>query len=262
MASSVGPPQVVSWLVDIHSMSSFILLLKNVCRSRSVICIAFFRHVRQAAAALGVLMLLSGATTHSIAWDAERLRLVSRQGVAQQESVRVLLDTVVAVSHLDDETRLQTLNLFFNRRVVFREDIEVWGQIDYWATPLEMLSRGEGDCEDYAIAKYFSLVAAGVSPGRMRLVYVKATLAGVSGAVQQAHMVLAYYGGGNTDPLILDNLINEIRPASRRPDLLPVFSFNTEGLWSGTQGPGAGDPASRLSRWRDLLARAKDQGFM
>jgi predicted transglutaminase-like cysteine proteinase len=240
------------------------LLLSNACRSLNVICAALVKTFQQALATLVVFVLLSSATMNSTAWDADRIRLTGyRQGVAQQEAMRALLDAVAAASHLDDEARLQTLNLFFNRRVVFRDDIEVWGQIDYWATPLEMLGRGEGDCEDYAIAKYFSLVAAGVNPARMRLVYVKATLAGVSGAVQQAHMVLAYYGaGGNTDPLILDNLISEIRPASRRPDLLPVFSFNTEGLWSGTQGPGAGDPVSRLSRWRDLLARARDQGFM
>lgn len=240
------------------------LLLSNACRSLTVICVALFKIFQQAFATLVVFVLLGSTTMNSTAWDADRIRLASyRQGAAQQESMRALLDTVAAASHLDDEARLQALNQFFNRRVVFRDDIEVWGQIDYWATPLEMIGRGEGDCEDYAIAKYFSLVAAGVNPARMRLVYVKATLAGVSGAAQQAHMVLAYYGaGGNTDPLILDNLISEIRPASRRPDLLPVFSFNTEGLWSGTQGPGAGDPVSRLSRWRDLLARAREQGFM
>ena len=240
------------------------LLLSNACRSQNVICVALSRHFQQALMALVVFVLLIGTAMNSTAWDADRIHLSAhRQGPAQQESMRALLDAVTAATHLDDDARLQTLNLFFNRRVIFRDDIDVWGQIDYWATPLEMLGRGEGDCEDYAIAKYFSLVAAGVNPSRMRLVYVKATLAGVSGAVQQAHMVLAYYGAsGSTDPLILDNLISEIRPASRRPDLLPVFSFNTEGLWSGTQGPGAGDPVSRLSRWRDLLARAREQGFL
>lgn len=215
-------------------------------------------------AALSVFMLLAGTSVDSPAWDADRIRLsAARQGAQAQESVRILLDTVTTASHLEEEARLHLLNQFFNRRVVFHDDLAVWGQIDYWATPLEMLARGEGDCEDYAIAKYFSLIAAGINPARMRLVYVKATLAGVAGASQQAHMVLAYYGSvGSTDPLILDNLIGEIRPASRRPDLLPVFSFNTEGLWSGTQGPGAGDPVSRLSRWRDLLAKAREQGFL
>jgi hypothetical protein len=62
--------------------------------------------------------------------------------------------------------------------------------------------------------------------------------------------------------LILDNLVSEVRPASRRPDLSPVFSFNSEGLWQGVGAqPAGGDPVSRLSRWRDLLAKARLEGF-
>jgi predicted transglutaminase-like cysteine proteinase len=211
-----------------------------------------------------VLALLCAASASAVAWESDRIRAVAaRQGGATLDAARALIETVNGLAHADDDLRLQTVNQFFNRRIAFRDDLEAWGQVDYWATPLEMLSRGEGDCEDYAIAKYFSLIAAGIPSQRMRLVYVKATLPGSAGGVQQAHMVLAYYGNvGAVDPLILDNLIGEIRPASRRSDLLPVFSFNMDGLWSGTQGPGAGDPVSRLSRWRDLLARAKEQGFL
>lgn len=211
---------------------------------------------------LGVLMSLTWRD--SSAWDVDRLRQSAlRQGGQTPDSVRALTELVGQLSAQDDETRLQQVNQFFNRRVTFRDDIDVWGQIDYWATPVEMFGRGAGDCEDYAIGKYFSLIAAGVAPARLRLVYVKATLNGPGGSSQQAHMVLAYYpAGGSSDPSILDNLVPEIRPASRRPDLAPVFSFNAEGLWTGTQGPGAGDPLARLSRWRDLLARAREQGFL
>ena len=211
---------------------------------------------------LGLSLLLAGRD--SSAWDVDRLRQsAQRQGGQAPETMRALVDLVAQLAGHDDETRLQQINQFVNRRVLFREDIDVWGQIDYWATPIEMFSKGAGDCEDYAIAKYFSLIAAGVQPARLRLVYVKATLNGPGGSSQQAHMVLAYYPApGASDPSILDNLVAEIRPASRRPDLAPVFSFNAEGLWTGTQGPGAGDPLARLSRWRDLLARAREQGFL
>jgi predicted transglutaminase-like cysteine proteinase len=241
------------------------LLVSNACRSRSVICVALFRHLRPAFSAFAVFVMLFGVAMNAMAWDVDRIRLSAyRQGAAQQESIRSLLKTVSVASRLDEVDRLNAVNLFFNRRVEFRDDIDVWGQVDYWATPLEMLGHGAGDCEDFAIAKYFSLVAAGINPARMRLVYVKATLTDDNGDEhQQAHMVLAYYAAsGDIDPLILDNLTNEIESASSRPDLLPVFSFNTEGMWSGTQGSGAGDPVSRLSHWRDLLARARDQGFL
>ena len=91
---------------------------------------------------------------------------------------------------------------------------------------------GMGDCEDFAIAKYFSLLAVGVPASQLRLVYVRLQL-GAPGGPSQAHMVLAYYASAQAEPLILDNLITDIRPASRRPDLTPVFSFNSDGLWQG-----------------------------
>jgi predicted transglutaminase-like cysteine proteinase len=195
------------------------------------------------------------------AWEPDRLlHLAARHSAQALQLSQVLNDLIYQVSRQDDEARLQAINLFFNRRILFREDIETWGQIDYWASPLELIERGQGDCEDYAIAKYFSLVASGVPLTRLRLVYVKAVYGGQS-TVQQAHMVLAYYPSSGADPLILDNLIGDIRQASKRPDLIPVFSFNSEGLWQGTQGPGAGDAVARLSRWRDVLTKARDQGF-
>ncbi|MGS0756971.1 transglutaminase-like cysteine peptidase, partial [Roseateles sp. GG27B] len=134
---------------------------------------------------------------------------------------------------------------------------EVWGQVDYWASPLESLDKGRGDCEDYAIAKYFSLLSAGVPVAKLRLVYVRALLGGRS----VAHMVLAYYAQPGAEPLILDNLLPDVRPASQRPDLQPVFSFNSEGLWQGVGSITAGDPVARLSQWRELLTKVQAEGF-
>ncbi|WP_310461071.1 transglutaminase-like cysteine peptidase [Sphaerotilus sp.] len=198
----------------------------------------------------------------ALAWEAERLlQLAGRHGGQTAVLAQALTEVIHQMTRQDDETRLHSINQFFNRRLLFREDIETWGQIDYWASPLEFLEKGQGDCEDYAIGKYFSLIASGVPPTRLRLVYVKAIFGGQA-SVQQAHMVLAYYPSSGADPLILDNLIGDIRPASKRPDLIPVFSFNSEGLWQGTQGPGAGDAVARLSRWREVLVKARDQGFL
>ena len=151
--------------------------------------------------------------------------------------------------------RLERINQFFNIRTIFQSDLEAWGQTDYWATPLETLMHGRGDCEDFAIAKYFSLLSIGVPESRLRLIYVRAQIDGVS----QAHMVLGYYERPDAEPLILDNINGLIEPASRRADLLPIFSFNGEGLWAGGM-KASGDPTERLSRWRDLLARVRDEG--
>jgi len=96
-----------------------------------------------------------------------------------------------------------------------------------------------------------------MSTAKLRLVYVRAQVAGTV----QAHMVLAYYRAPNVEPLILDNLVGELRPASQRPDLVPVFSFNSDGLWQGVGPQAAGDPLARLSRWREVLAKARAEGF-
>jgi len=195
------------------------------------------------------------------AWDTERmLAAAQKQGPRAVAGVHALQAALAASADVGDAGQLQAMNQFFNRRVLSREDVEVWGQVDYWASPLEMLEKGAADCEDFAIAKYFSLVALGMPTQRLRLVYVRAQIGGAGGPVQ-AHMVLAYYASANAEPLILDNLITELRPASRRPDLVPVFSFNSEGLWQGVGTQSAGDPTARLSRWREVLGKARAEGF-
>jgi predicted transglutaminase-like cysteine proteinase len=217
------------------------------------------RHViRSAVIALSLL----AALVPSRAWDADRMtHMAQRRGPHAAAGVRLLQPVLQQAATLEDRAKVVAINQFFNRQVLFREDIEVWKVVDHWASPLETLEKGEGDCEDYAIAKYFSLVATGVPVGKLRMVYVRAQLGG-SGGPTQAHMVLAYYAAPGADPLILDNLIADVRPASRRPDLTPVFSFNSEGLWEGVGMKSAGEPVSRLSRWRDVLAKARDEGFL
>jgi predicted transglutaminase-like cysteine proteinase len=163
----------------------------------------------------------------------------------------------------DDMDKLKRVNEFFNRNIRFGDEQTIWGQSDYWATPLETLGRGAGDCEDFVIAKYFSLKLLGVAPSKLRLIYVYLRTGSSPDASPQAHMVLAYYPTPDAVPMVLDNLISDVRPANRRPDLSPVFSFNGQGIFSGTSGtvlaPAVG--TGRLSRWEDLLKRASAEGF-
>lgn len=156
---------------------------------------------------------------------------------------------------LSDEDKLNLVNDFFNSHVMFIDDIKLWKKADYWATPVEMLSIGAGDCEDYSIAKYFTLKELGVAEDKLRITYVKAVTIG------QAHMVLTYFKQKRSVPLVLDNLIAEIKPASQRTDLVPVYSFNGTGLWlakSRGEGQRVGE-ASRLSLWSELETRMKQE---
>lgn len=192
-------------------------------------------------------------------YDAGRvMEAAALRGPRVAEQAQALVQQIERSGTQEELQRLKDINDFFNRRVNFREDNATWGQADYWASPLESLERRAGDCEDYAIAKYFSLAAAGVPTARLRMVYVRARMQGQS----LAHMVLAYHAEPGAEPLILDNLRPEVLPASQRPDLTPVFSFNTEGLWQGVGQVTAGDPLARLSLWRDLVAKVRAEGFL
>lgn len=150
--------------------------------------------------------------------------------------------------------KLQQVNQFFNQ-VMFVSDMEHWGAEDYWATPVEMLATNGGDCEDFSIAKYFTLVEMGVPVSRLKITYVKAL------SLNQAHMVLTYYPTPGSVPLVLDNLIPEIKSASDRRDLVPVYSFNGDGLWLAKElglGRNVGK-SDRISLWRSLAVRIEKE---
>jgi predicted transglutaminase-like cysteine proteinase len=141
-------------------------------------------------------------------------------------------DLVVDYQSDNEKEKLKQVNRFFNL-VRFVDDIRVWEKEDYWATPVEFLGRNAGDCEDFAIAKYFTLRALGMPPEKLRLMYVRAL------RLKQSHMVLAYFEQPESMPLILDNINKKILPANYRRDLQPIYSFNAEGLWAAkAQGRG------------------------
>ncbi len=196
------------------------------------------------------------------AFDAVRLQARLQAAGASSGAIRDWAKMLDDNRQQTTDTKLARVNEFFNRRIAFADDQGVWGRSDFWATPFEMMAKGKGDCEDFVIAKYFSLLDMGVPDTQLRLIYVRARIGGPSSSVQQAHMVLAFYPTPDADPVIMDNLITDIRPAARRADLAPVFSFNRQGVFAGAaaSAPAAGG-TERLSAWQDLLQRARREGF-
>ena len=155
---------------------------------------------------------------------------------------------------LSDRQKLELVNDFMNQ-TRFISDREHWGKEDYWATPIEFLSTNGGDCEDFSIAKYFTLRALGVPDDKLQITYVKEIK-----VFNVAHMVLAYLATPDAEPVILDNINKTIQPASSRNDLLPVYSFNGSGLWLAKQPQGRGQSAGssdRIGHWKDLQTRMK-----
>ena len=210
-----------------------------------------------------VILLWVGVGVAVAGVDIDRMLLLASQryGNAGAASVVAWREMLTMSSAEPEASKLKRVNTFFNQKVRFDDDRKIWGVADYWATPLEVLGRGEGDCEDFAIAKYVTLRLMGVPSSKMRLTYVKARLGGPQSQIVQAHMVLSYYQAPEDEPLILDNLITDIRPASRRPDLTTVFGFNAEGLWVGGGAPRVTQSSQRLSRWQSVLVRMREEGI-
>ena len=112
--------------------------------------------------------------------------------------------------------QLDEVNRFVNR-VAYRSDEETWGQADYWAAPGEFFATG-GDCEDFAIAKYYSLKALGFPVDKLRILVLRDTRR------QMMHAVLLVEDGGQS--LLLDNLSDRLLTWAEAPQYKPIYSIN------------------------------------
>lgn len=201
--------------------------------------------------------LISVALAESLGLSANLLAWVEREyGMDGRARVAQLQRLVKGQREAPARDQLEQVNRFFNA-VPYESDQELWGAEDYWATPVEMLGSQGADCEDYAIAKYFTLRELGMPADQLRITYVKSL------TLNQAHMVLAYYASPRGEPVILDNLTDDIQAASKREDLLPVYSFNGENLWlavTRSRGTKIGG-ANRIKLWNHLRDKmAKERG--
>ncbi len=149
--------------------------------------------------------------------------------------------------------KLSRVNDFFNQ-VPYQSDIANWGTKDYWAAPLEMLSRGRADCEDYAIAKFFTLLQMGLPQEKLYLTFVRLPGSG------ELHFVLTYYETPDAVPLVLDNRSLQIRPSLFGESLQPVYRFNLKEFVSyhedGTQRHRAME-GMPFRKWQELTRRMR-----
>jgi len=209
----------------------------------------------------GLLLLLLLGNSLRAAWDFTTIQQRTNQlyGPATPEAEKRIdawQQLLIQQLNKSESEQLNAVNLFFNQKLHYREDSEIWNSVDYWATPVESLRKGQADCEDYALAKYFTLRHLGVSGEKLRITYVKAI------RLNRAHMVLTWYETPNAIPLVLDSLTDSILPATKRTDLLPVYSFNDSGLWlPGSQNNKRVGDSKNLSRWQDVLKKMREEGF-
>ncbi len=179
--------------------------------------------------------------------------------IQEEVIVRMLREwqnLILSNTSISDIDKLKKVNQFFNQ-LEFVNDIDNWGEDDYWATPVEFIVCQAGDCEDFTIAKYFTLYAMGVPEEKLSLTYVKAL------KYNAHHMVLTYDSTLGAEPLILDNIVNTVKPASERSDLIPIYRFNGTNLWLAEQqerGKLVGS-SSRIKRWQNLLEKMQKKSI-
>lgn len=134
-------------------------------------------------------------------------------------------DLMVLKKSLKEESniyvKLNKVNDFFNE-FLHRDDIEIYRKNDYWATRKEFIFQGAGDCEDFVIAKYFTLLELGIDESKLSLLH--------NLRKNQYHLVLAYQEDAFSQVLILDNIERDILPLTKRNDILVLYTLEVVDL--------------------------------
>ncbi len=117
--------------------------------------------------------------------------------------------------------QLDAVNRYANEKS-YVLDVDNYGVDDYWAIAREFLYNG-GDCEDYAITKFFSLRWLGYNDDDIRLLILQDT------NLRVQHAVLVVFDHG--DVLVLDNQSQEVLPQEKILHYVPLYSVNEEQWW-------------------------------
>jgi len=125
---------------------------------------------------------------------------------------------------LPKKEQLLRLNLYLNGLLSEHDEVTN-ASLEHWATPKEFLRLGFGDCEDYALIKYYTLLKLGFDAKKLYLLAVKEQF------TQGDHMVLVYFEDAHKAPLVLDNLSFRVLPLDKRVDLKAEYFLNTHGVY-------------------------------
>lgn len=146
--------------------------------------------------------------------------------------------------------QLTKTNTYLNE-LKYKNDMLNSNQNDYWATPKEFLITGRGDCEDYAIIKYFTLIKLGFSPEKLFITIAYDMYS------KSNHMVLSYFIKDNEPPLILDNANCKIVNLTKRRNLKITAFLNTNGVYVFNNKGEITKTKYNSQKFKNLLKRIK-----
>jgi predicted transglutaminase-like cysteine proteinase len=149
--------------------------------------------------------------------------------------------------------QLTKVNIYLNHKLKYQSDKILNNKSDYWATPKEFLTIGSGDCEDYAIIKYFTLLKLGFEKDKLFITLVYDTYS------KRNHMVLSYFEDSNKPPLILDSLSYEVLDLNKRADLKVSAFINTNGVYRLSKTKKLKKTKQISNKFKELLKRVQKE---
>lgn len=158
---------------------------------------------------------------------------------------------------MNEEQKIKAVNEFFNENIVYKDDMVLYQKNDHWASLAETLKNAQGDCEDYAIAKYVTLRMLGVNDNKLKLKYVIQD----SQNKLTSHMILVYKKSNSSTEMVLDNINGTISPLKERIDLSVRYSFNSTKIWIGLSSYKLKKIKNKLPKWQNVLAKTNYSGI-
>lgn len=158
--------------------------------------------------------LFSSSTFNDLKLNDEDFISISNSSKKDAIFDRINQLLVLKKSLKDEEdpfVKLDSVNNFFNE-YKYISDRDLYKKEDYWATRKEFIVNGAGDCEDFVVAKYFTLLELGIEESKLSILHVLLN--------NQYHLVLGYQEDISSNILILDSSNKTILPLLRRDDLI------------------------------------------
>ena len=178
------------------------------------------------------------------------LRAIKKNNVISKNRIVDYQKTLLTLKTLDQVTQLNKVNFYLNRLLPQYDNI-INKKLDNWATPKEFLIVGYGDCEDYVIIKYYSLIKLGFDEKKLFITIVKEKFKGGN------HMVLTYFKTKNEPPLVLDNLSFKILNLKTRTDLEAQLFINSSGVYKLTEEFKLLKVAHKYREFEELKSKVK-----
>ena len=179
------------------------------------------------------------------------LRTIKKNSIIAKNRILDYQKNISKYKKLSQKKQLNRVNSYLNRLLPQYDDI-IKKQEDNWATPKEFLTVGYGDCEDYVIIKYYSLIKLGFDEKKLFITVVKEKFKGGN------HMVLTYFKIKNKPPLVLDNLSFKILDLQKRTDLQAKLFINTTGVYKLTKDLKLQKVAHKYKEFEELETKVKN----